>query len=233
MLDLRLEQFSRDMNEFEKESGSLDDTEYHLMGAIMVNNECTTCCLYLRDYAESPEGRNWRVFGLEEEKRISCEQAIIDIRGKGKYELSSFSIGYKPVYLFYGNREMLTTPLEEHSEETQQAVPDDSQITWEDYTFENNVYVEPTHEESLLCIHCGIEDIIDDVNDIFICESCENGVHQLCENPPVQNYEKEIDPWYCRACCKLKNLPIPQQLPPLKRKREEEPTNYLNKITKS
>lgn len=71
MLDLRLEQFSRDMNEFEKESGSLDDTEYHLMGAIMVNNECTTCCLYLRDYAESPEGRNWRVFGLEEEKRVT------------------------------------------------------------------------------------------------------------------------------------------------------------------
>lgn len=166
-------------------------------------------------------------------KKVSCEQALIDIQGiEGQ---SEFSVDYKPVYLFYGNPEMLTAPLQEELEERQQTVPDANQITWEDYTFEEDYTPEeePTQEESSICIHCGIEDIVEDVNDIFICESCENGVHQLCENPPIQNYEKEIDPWYCRSCCRAKGLPIPQQPSSLKRKREEELVVSLNNTTKS
>ncbi|KAI9255544.1 hypothetical protein BY458DRAFT_519933 [Sporodiniella umbellata] len=233
VLDLRLGCFAQDMNTLERESNELDNTEYHLTGAIMASNEHPMCCLYMRDFAESPEGLNWRIFGLEEEKRISCAQAIIDIRRTGRYAVSEFSKRYRPLYLFYCNQEILVTPVEEQSEEVQQAVPENSQISWEDYTVEQCDGDELTHEEGALCIHCGIEDIVDDVNDIFICESCESGVHQLCENPPIQNYEKEIDPWFCRACCRQKNLPIPQQLPLLKRKREEDIPFGLNKVNKS
>ncbi|KAG1057965.1 hypothetical protein G6F43_000247 [Rhizopus delemar] len=233
LLDLRLDRFSHDMAKFESESGDLDDAEYHLMGALMVRYDHRSWCLYLRDYIESSEGISWRILSSEEEKKVSCEQALIDIQGiEGQ---SEFSVDYKPVYLFYGNPEMLTAPLQEELEERQQTVPDANQITWEDYTFEEDYTPEeePTQEESSICIHCGIEDIVEDVNDIFICESCENGVHQLCENPPIQNYEKEIDPWYCRSCCRAKGLPIPQQPSSLKRKREEELVVSLNNTTKS
>lgn len=129
-------------------------------------------------------------------------------------------------------------PLQDETEhDNQQIAPEnnDQQITWEDFSFdEDYAYADSAQEENAICIHCGIEDIVNDVNDIFICESCENGVHQLCEDPPIQNYEKDIDPWYCRACCRAKNLPIPQMPPPpsAKRKREEEAVTYLNKTLK-
>ncbi|RCH94699.1 hypothetical protein CU097_012236 [Rhizopus azygosporus] len=241
LLNLRLEQFERDMTEFEKESVSVDSAEYNLMGALLVRYDGTSWCLYLRDYIESPEGTSWRILGSDEEKRITCEQALADIQGTettGALTQSEFSKDYRPVYLFYGNQDVLTMPLQDETEhDNQQTAPEnnDQQITWEDFSFdEDYAYADSAQEENAICIHCGIEDIVNDVNDIFICESCENGVHQLCEDPPIQNYEKDIDPWYCRACCRAKNLPIPQMPPPpsAKRKREEEAVTYLNKTLK-
>lgn len=144
-------------------------------------------------------------------------QAIADIRGTPN-ECSEFSKDYRPVYLFYGNLDI----LQRRDQESQNHI-----ITLEDYTFDEE-YEEQTVEEDEICMRCGIKDIIDDVNDIFFCENCNRGVHQLCENPPIQAFEKEVDPWYCRSCCRVKDIPIPTapsaSLPSAKRKREEDET---------
>lgn len=119
-------------------------------------------------------------------------------------------------------------------------------ITLDDYTFDDDdeyeyVAQEQPPEENEVCAHCGIADIVEDVNDIFFCEMCDKAVHQFCEDPPIQAFEKNVDPWYCRACCIKQNIPFPsppqldaqtllqrlsaqqQQLDlPIKRKRTEE-----------
>ncbi|OBZ88160.1 hypothetical protein A0J61_03793 [Choanephora cucurbitarum] len=135
---------------------------------------------------------------------------MADIRGltttNQTTQPTDFSKAYRPVYVFYVNLALL------QAEQSQG-------ITLEDYTLEEE------EEESIPCMHCGIKEIADDINDIFFCESCHQGVHQLCEDPPIQSFELKIDPWYCRTCCRNKNLPIPileDTFLSHKRKREEE-----------
>lgn len=118
------------------------------------------------------------------------------------------------MYLFYGNLDMLQR--REQQEHT---------ITLEDYTFEEDDDLPPEEEDNEFCMHCGIKEIINDLNDMFFCENCNRGVHQLCEDPPIQNYEKEVDPWFCRSCSRVKDLPIPPP-PSSKRKRTEDHDRY-------
>jgi hypothetical protein len=159
---------------------------------------------------------------------------LADIRGavENKSSPSEFSKDYRPVYLFYGNLDI--------SQSRQEGDQDGSRmITLEDYTFDdeyeqNQLLPEDTQEEEELCKYCGIKDIIEDVNDMFFCEFCNQGVHQLCEDPAIEKFEKDLDPWFCRSCCKAQNIPIPTAPPStelyvlastdenaLKRKREE------------
>lgn len=130
--------------------------------------------------------------------------------------------------MFYINEVKLAPePVEEH-------------ITLEDYTFDEDYqYIDeqPTYlsvDQDQVCMHCGTTDS-DDMNDMFVCDYCNKGVHQLCENPPIQEFEKQVDPWYCRSCSALQNIPIPNvsetlktllQSPVLKRKRDEEDEDY-------
>ncbi|KAI9253710.1 hypothetical protein EDC94DRAFT_619537 [Helicostylum pulchrum] len=234
LIELRLEQFARDKFLFQQESNALDNTTYQLMGALMArydstasNGSLSNCwCLYLRDYVES-DGNLWRIIVNDTEHTVPSEQALADIRGTCYESIlpSEFSKEYRPIYLFYINQDkLLSSPAEEH-------------ITLDDYTFdEEDEYLDDTQpsniEEDESCMHCGIKDIVNDINDIFFCENCNKGVHQLCEKPAVQAFEKNIDPWFCRTCCAFKNIPIPvasqsllsvlQPSPPIKRKREED-----------
>lgn len=234
LIELRLEQFARDRFLFQQESNVLDNTTYQLMGALMArydstasNGSSSNCwCLYLRDYVES-DGNLWRIIVNDTEHTVSSEQALADIRGAGYESIlpSEFSKEYRPIYLFYINQDkLISPPAEEH-------------ITLDDYTFdEEDEYLDDTPpinvEEDESCMHCGIKDIVNDINDMFFCEHCNKGVHQLCEKPAIQSFEKNIDPWFCRTCCASKNMPIPvasqsllsllQPSPPIKRKREED-----------
>lgn len=79
LLNLRLEQFERDMTQFEKESVNVDGAEYHLIGALMVRYDGTLWCLYLRDYIESPEGVSWRILGSDEEKRVRSNKLCFSL----------------------------------------------------------------------------------------------------------------------------------------------------------
>lgn len=163
--------------------------------------------------------------------KITSDQALADIRGTPveTIQSSEFSKDYRPVYLFYVNQARVIQPEVENGQH----------ITLEDYTFDEDEYEyvpeEKSAEENEKCIHCGISDIVEDVNDIFFCELCDQPVHQFCEDPPIQAFEKNIDPWYCRACCVKQNLPFPsppqldqdtllQHLSalPVKRKHEDE-----------
>lgn len=126
------------------------------------------------------------------------------------------------MYLFYRNLDILPQPQQpqQGEGEGEGGIAQDKNhiITLEDYTFDDDydqlLQQEPqqqdiSQEEEELCKHCGIKDIVDDVNDIFFCELCDQGVHQLCEDPPIQEFEKNVDPWWCRACSKAQNIPIP------------------------
>lgn len=92
--------------------------------------------------------------------------------------------------------------------------PLDADMAMASYSYEDYNEDEYMEEDETVCKVCHIPDIIDNVNDMFTCDGCELSVHQLCEDPVIQSYEKEIDPWYCRACSRDMGL--------LKRKRDDE-----------
>lgn len=180
------------------------------MGSLFVRYDSTSThgnspnswCLYLRDYLNS-DGTQWRILLDTEEFITTSEQAIADIRGIKTNESSPtvFSKGYRPVYLFYINQDTLIVQQEEEKQQ---------HITLEDYTFdEEEEGEEEEEEEEESCMHCGIKEIINDVNDMFFCELCNRGVHQLCEDPPILSFEKQVEPWYCRACSKIQGVPLP------------------------
>ncbi|KAI9470873.1 MAG: hypothetical protein EXX96DRAFT_511385 [Benjaminiella poitrasii] len=227
MIELRLEKFTRDKYAFIQHSNDLDHTDYHLLGVLMVRskqddqNVNANWCLYLRDYYMEG-GSLWRVFLNDSEVQIHSEQAMADIRDSEYQQKipSSFSKAFRPLYLFYGNFDAIT-PTESSNGSGQSNNYNEKRegpvITLDDYTFDEEYEYDydqqqqqfMPEEENEPCMRCGIKDIEEDVNDIFFCESCNRGVHQLCEDPPIQAFEKDIDPWFCRDCLKQKNLPIP------------------------
>ncbi|KAI8061466.1 uncharacterized protein B0P05DRAFT_477604 [Gilbertella persicaria] len=232
MIELRLEQYARDKFTFQQQSNQLDHADYYLMGVLMVRYDSTAnkgyssnaWSLYLRDYIEDPEGSIWRIFCDEQDQKVSSDQALADIRGMTTHhtEPTQFSKDYRPVYVFYANLDLL---------QNQQTQPEGHVITLEDYTFdeedEDSRIQEEEEEEDVPCMHCGIKEIVNDINDMFFCELCNQGVHQLCEEPPIQAFEKNVDPWYCRTCCRAQGLPIPteQEFSSAKRKRQDEPSS--------
>ncbi|OAD02158.1 hypothetical protein MUCCIDRAFT_164096 [Mucor lusitanicus CBS 277.49] len=226
LIKLRLDKYDQDKSAFERQTSELDTTDYHLLGALMVRYDSIASrgsaprswCLYLRDYAENADGSVWRILLEDAESRATSDQALADIRGELESDTfpSEFSKDYRPVYLFYGNLDILQLSQQPH--QGGETAQDGSHvITLDDYTFDDDydqlVEQDPgqiiPQEEEEICKHCGIKDIIDDVNDMFFCELCNQGVHQLCEDPPVQEFEKKVDPWWCRACSKAQNIPIP------------------------
>lgn len=190
---------------------------------------------------------------------MTSDQALADIRGvlESKTPPSEFSKDYRPVYLFYRNLDILPQPQQSHQGGGGGTAQDASHIiTLEDYTFDDDydqlLQQEPQQnipkEEEELCKHCGIKDIVEDINDMFFCELCNQGVHQLCEDPPIQPFEQKVDPWWCRACSKAQNIPIPTAASVartqsenadnngenmLKRKREDEAKNEHHPATES
>ncbi|KAI8390908.1 uncharacterized protein BYT42DRAFT_591703 [Radiomyces spectabilis] len=207
---------------------------FDLMGVLMIRNTsmqssgfaADAWCLYMRDYIEDVSGSAWR---------ISSQQALADISNtpvktdnQSQVAPSETSLEFHPVYLFYCNEDLTNLDL---SQRTEHANSSNSEITFEDYTFDDDEHVPDVYqqqyeeEDDTVCKHCGIAETADDINTIFFCDECNAGVHMLCEDPPISKYEFDIDPWYCRACSRRKGLPLPQ--PPLsdslgiKRKHEE------------
>ncbi|KAF7727697.1 nuclear mRNA export, poly(A)+RNA binding protein [Apophysomyces ossiformis] len=204
-----------------------------LMGALMVRydslqNEGYTphsWCLYLRDYIESSTGSVWRVLGADTELRISSPQALADIRGcqYNNIEPSTISQDYRPVYLFYCNQDVVQGGGDEETKNDQGTAEEGAAgvITWDDYTFYED---EEEEIDDAVCKICGIAETKDNINTIFFCDHCSEGVHQLCEDPPIAQYEMDIDPWFCRACSSRLGIPLPSGpvAQGVKRRREEE-----------
>ncbi|KAL0092238.1 hypothetical protein J3Q64DRAFT_1829759 [Phycomyces blakesleeanus] len=230
LVELRLEQFSRDRYELQR----FPATHFVLIGALM--KQTTTImgtsdkwCVYMRDFIEDNAGTNWRVLeetSLESDnQKISTVQAWADIRGASiitdngrTVEPSVFGQTYRPVYLFYCNQKVLL------SNASGPPLKQDGVITMADYSFEEEQYPEPleSDKEQDLCKTCFIAEHAPG-NDIYFCDGCDGCVHQLCEDPPIEDFENKIDPWYCRACLKERNLPLPRPPPdhiPQKRKFE-------------
>ncbi|KAK4509712.1 uncharacterized protein ATC70_007014 [Mucor velutinosus] len=246
LIRLRLDKYDQDKSTFERQTSELDATDYHLLGALMVRYDSIASrgsaprswCLYLRDYVENADGTVWRILLEDGETRVTSDQALADIRGALESETfpSEFSKDYRPVYLFYGNLDISQPPQQPQKGGGEAAQDGSHVITLDDYTFDDDydqlLQQEPQqdipHEEEELCKHCGIKDIIDDINDMFFCELCNQGVHQLCEDPPIQQFEKNVDPWWCRACSKAQNIPIPTAESVARMQLEDAPINDEN-----
>ncbi|KAI8991505.1 hypothetical protein BDF20DRAFT_812484 [Mycotypha africana] len=185
------------------------------------------------------DGSLWRVISKDKEEQatISSDQALADITGQiyGYCNPTVFSRDYRPAYLFYGNIDMLDqssySPVaqvdsikqqqaEEHCN-NQDTRNNGGTITFADYTFDDDGYdpndfgvdyaysaTEAPIEDDTACYHCGKKDEFPN-NDIFLCDLCNQGFHQLCEDPPIDNSEIQLDPWYCRTCSKAQNIPLP------------------------
>ncbi|KAI8062092.1 hypothetical protein BC940DRAFT_309511 [Gongronella butleri] len=144
------------------------------------------------------------------------------------------SNAFRPFYMFYCSEAIVQdtcasrasgAPLvngEASTSSDPSASGADGAITLADYTYDDEyeyayadegmdvgATAEEEAMEQALCKLCHIPDSINDLNTIFFCDHCDLGVHQLCENPPIQKFEFDIDPWYCRDCLALKGLPIP------------------------
>lgn len=82
LINLRLDKYKNDKLVFERQTSELDNTDYHLLGALMVRYDSTASrgsaprswCLYLRDYVENADGSIWRILLEDDESRvcISC-----------------------------------------------------------------------------------------------------------------------------------------------------------------
>ena len=139
--------------------------------------------------------------------------------------------------------ETMKPAQEEGAQATQQQGRENSMtesgITLADYILdeEDQEYAYENPEDDKVCKVCGIDEIVEDVNNMFYCDECDLGVHQLCEDPPVQQFETEVDPWYCRECSRRKGIPLPQRLineqsPILPFKRPVEQDNNRTEETK-
>lgn len=79
LINLRLEQYAKDISQAQQESSELDNTDYQLMGALLVRydssasegNAPNAWCLYLRDYMNSEDGNMWRVILKDNESTVS------------------------------------------------------------------------------------------------------------------------------------------------------------------
>lgn len=244
LVEKRLEQFARDRfkQKQELEQHRRVAADYSLMGALMRRYDDSMqaihggeqWCLYIRDYIYNDAGTVWRVISEAKasddskpaERRIHSSQALADIRGVSTpaddgssiLEPTDQSRVYRPVYLFYSNRELVDQSLHGTINAAATEKPPTEQeggvITMEDYLLDEDVeYDEEMDVDDTVCKVCQIPDIIDNINNMFYCDNCNLGIHQLCAEPHIADYEVDIDPWYCRECCRDKGLPIPPPQP--------------------
>ncbi|KAI9494019.1 hypothetical protein BDB00DRAFT_787459 [Zychaea mexicana] len=165
-------------------------------------------------------------------------EATVDEDGK-TVQPSAHPREFRPVYLFYCNRTMVaetfhstiegsassnTAPTSVAGQTTSNtkacnaaaasaaAAEEESGITLADYILDEDDqhYMYENPDDDKVCKVCGIDEIIEDVNNMFYCDHCNLGVHQLCEDPTIAQFETELDPWYCRECSRQKGLPMPQ-----------------------
>ncbi|KAI7871036.1 hypothetical protein BDF14DRAFT_1327250 [Spinellus fusiger] len=148
--------------------------------------------LYLRDFINDESGSKWRVLGYI--PSYTEDWAWADIRGAAVVDKEDHKI--EPSYT------------------GQEPIKQDGIITMADYSLDyNNAGISDSEErEKDVCKVCYIPDHTDG-NDIYYCDCCELCVHQLCEVPPIEDFETSIDPWYCRACLNTKGLPVPTPPP--------------------
>ncbi|KAJ1959181.1 hypothetical protein IWQ62_004713 [Dispira parvispora] len=59
-----------------------------------------------------------------------------------------------------------------------------------------------THDHTLDIIACRVCMSGDDSpdNQIVLCDACDEGIHQLCQVPPITEKHLAYDPWYCARC---------------------------------
>ncbi|KAI9255608.1 hypothetical protein BDA99DRAFT_442087 [Phascolomyces articulosus] len=216
-------------------------SDYILMGALMHRDDRQhpEWEFYLRDYISSDDGKLWRVLSESNHPRndikISSDQALADIQGGdvvdkngNRMQPSTYTQAFRPIYLFYCNRTMVvesmnagnmtptatTTTMQGGQSSNEQYTTTGSGITLADYILDEDEqqYSYENPEDDKACKICGIEDIIEDVNNMFYCDECNLGVHQFCEDPPIQQFETEIDPWFCRECSRRRGIPLPQPI---------------------
>ncbi|CAO3597889.1 unnamed protein product [Absidia cylindrospora] len=129
LLKQRIEKLAEERREYERKSVGRSETDFVLMGALMVKSDATQSngaieddwYLYLRDYTADISGSNWRIIkgsittNGEIEMRISSHQVLADLRGvnvKNDQGLecvpSPASGNYRPVYLFYCNNGIIS-----------------------------------------------------------------------------------------------------------------------------
>lgn len=114
---------------------------------------------------------------------------------------------YKPVYLVYVNAYIVSARQEAlmYIEQERQNILGKRKIITDDDFVDD--YENEDMDDGELCKHCFIGLDVEG-NRLFICDACNQCVHQLCETPPVRNDEIEIDPWMCRECTAAGRKPI-------------------------
>ncbi|ORZ18816.1 hypothetical protein BCR42DRAFT_449956 [Absidia repens] len=186
LLKQRMEQLAEERKEYERKSAGRSETDFVLMGALMVKSDTTQSTgaieddwyLYLRDYTADVSGSNWRIIkgtivtNGEIEMRISSHQVLADLRGvnvKNNQGLecvpSPASDNYRPVYLFYCNNDIISRSA--HNTLETNSAPSSSENTQHNYnkaTRSSNV--EQNKEQSITFEDYSFENDGDDGNNM-------------------------------------------------------------------
>jgi PHD-finger len=114
---------------------------------------------------------------------------------------------YKPVYLVYVNAYIVSTRQEAlvYMEQERQSILGKRKVITDDDYVED--YDNEDMDDGDVCKYCLIGLDVEG-NRLFICDACNQCVHQLCETPSIHNEEIEIDPWMCRECTAAGRKPI-------------------------
>ncbi|KAI8576244.1 hypothetical protein K450DRAFT_257806 [Umbelopsis ramanniana AG] len=198
--------------------------EYTLLAALMCLKDSRRSSrqqwrLYVKDYNDANQA--WNVYYNdghgEKATSIAGDQAIQDLRGvcspnpqlstNARNTMLYDTESYKPVYLVYVNAYIVSTRQEAlmyMEQERQNILGKRKVITDDDYVDD---YDNEDMDDGDVCKHCLIGIDVEG-NRLFICDACNQCVHQLCETPPIQNDEIEIDPWLCRECTAAGRKPI-------------------------
>jgi len=202
------------------ETMDIDDSEarmygeYTLFAAFMTlqnprRNSRQLHRLYVKDYTD--ESQRWKVYYSdghgEQSITIAGDQAIQDIRGQSITTSLHSSDRYRPAYIVYVNTYLAIArqaSLEEAQQKPLSYLGKRKVISDEDYFSD---YETEDFADGDVCKYCLIGLDVDG-NKLFICDACNQYMHQLCETPHIRDEEIFIDPWLCRECTAAGRKPI-------------------------
>ncbi|KAL1923532.1 uncharacterized protein VTP21DRAFT_8512 [Calcarisporiella thermophila] len=202
----RLERDSESRRRIEERLNSLPPDFRAALAAVVMRTKSTKTrhILYLKDFSNS----EWRLYTDNPSDvgsgAIMSEDNVMSLV-HGNFDQDKSIL--EPRWLFYLSEETIASMRADQNKQSLQhsTIPEETEdLENQDYIAANgNCYFE---EDIIACRVCqGCDEAPG--NKIFLCDDCDNPIHQLCQKPPIRDEEEALDPWYCEECLTKRKRP--------------------------